>query len=90
MADELEPTYLTDLEERIANGNKSRQVLSTSDQAEAEDPEPGRSYAVTGNDISDYSPDVSPEYKTYANDTEQPLRSDSGAQKTLEDRAFGE
>lgn len=42
-------------------------------------------YAVEDNDTSNYV-GVSPEYMTYANDTEKPLRAEEGLEKELEDQ----
>lgn len=45
----------------------------------------GREYAVEGNDTGDYV-GVSPEYMTYARDTDKPLRSEDNAEAELEER----
>jgi len=72
------PNSQVDLEERLENGNKSFRELSTSDTYEGpkdENPE-GRSYLVEGNDVTHYV-GTSPEYATYANETEAPLGNES-------------
>lgn len=46
-------------------------------------------YAVNGNDTSAYV-GVSPEYMTYANETEKPLRAASGVEKEREDAALAD
>lgn len=74
------PASQVDLEARLANGNSSDRVLSTSDAyvekaREAADANDGRDYRVEGNKTDEYV-GTSPEYATYANDTEKPLASD--------------
>ena len=70
------PASQLDLEARLENGNKSDRVLSTSDNYEPPtDSGDGRDFRVEDNDISEYV-GVSPEYATYANETEAPLASD--------------
>lgn len=46
-------------------------------------------YAVDGNETGDYV-GVSPEYMTYANETEKPLRAEGGVEKDLEDEVLGQ
>lgn len=67
------PATQVDLEERLANGNASFKVLSTAENAPVPDPDEvaGQSYAVEGNELDGYI-GTSPEYMTYANDTEKP------------------
>lgn len=69
-----QPASQIDLEERLANGNKSFRELSTSDTYEGpkDDNPEGRDYRVEGNDTTQYI-GTSAEYATYANDTEAPL-----------------
>lgn len=70
------PASQVDLEERLENGNRSDRVLSTSDEYVGNDVEEETTrYAVEDNDLSNYV-GVSPEYATYANETEAPLGSD--------------
>lgn len=74
-----------DLEERLANGNASTRVLSTADiRRDEEPPQDGRSYAVEGNDLDNYV-NTSPEYMTYANETEKPHAAEEGIFKDLEE-----
>ncbi len=44
-----------------------------------------RSFAVEGNDVSNYV-GVSPEYQTYASETEAPLPADEGIERAMEER----
>ena len=77
------PASQLDLEARLENGNKSDRVLTSSDNYEA--PEPGeseRTYAVEGNDLSNYVGTAS-EYATYANETEQPLKGDGNVEEQV-------
>jgi len=68
------PASQVDLEERLANGNKSFRELSTSDTYEGpkDDNPEGRDFRVEGNDVTQYI-GTSAEYATYANETEAPL-----------------
>lgn len=59
------------------------------DQEQGEVGEVYAPFAVEGNDTSGYV-GVSPEYMTYANETDKPLRSEEGVEKDLEDKALGE
>lgn len=61
--------------------------LDEEKQQAGEAPSTGRDVAVEGNDTSDYV-GVSPEYMTYANETEKPLRADGGPEEVLEDRVL--
>lgn len=72
---EQKPSTQVDFEERLAKENAPK----------GETPGEGRSFAVEGNDTSKYV-GVSPEYKTYANDTEAPLRGEDGAESVFEER----
>lgn len=67
------PASQVDLEARLENGNASDKVLSTAEIAPTPDPKEvaGQSYAVEGNKLDGYI-GTSPEYMTYANDTEKP------------------
>jgi len=77
------PASQVDLEERLANGNKSDKVLSTADSYEgAADSGEARDYRVEGNDTEAYI-GVAPEYQTYANDTEAPLQGDDSAENDV-------
>lgn len=77
-----------DLEERLESGNVSTRVVSTSeDFSGSEDDGNGRTYAVEGNKTDGYL-NTSPEYQTYANDTEKPLRADDGVTSKLEGVAY--
>jgi len=70
------PASQVDLEARLENGNKSNAVLSTADAYEApEGAGDGRDFRVDGNEVTNYV-GTSPEYATYANDTEAPLAAD--------------
>ncbi len=75
------PASQLDLEERLENGNKSFRELSTSETYEGpkDDNPEGRDFRVEGNDVSQYV-GTSPEYATYANDTEAPLGGGEGAE----------
>lgn len=77
------PASQVDLEERLAKGNASDKVLSTAEVRRGEEvPEDGRDYRVEGNETDGYV-GVSPEYATYANETEAPLQSDKGAENEV-------
>lgn len=65
------PGSQVDLERRQANDNKSDRVLSTSDEYDPQELGEARSYLVEGNDVTNYI-GTSPEYATYANETEAP------------------
>lgn len=69
-----------DLEARQDKDYKPGSALST---GRGEVSETNAPYAVEGNDTSAYV-GVSPEYMTYANDTEKPLKAESGPQAELE------
>lgn len=69
------PSTQVDFEERLAKENAAK-----GDATDA-----GRSFAVEGNDTSKFV-GVSPEYATYANDTEAPLRGEDGAESVFEER----
>ncbi len=91
MADEQEAQYTppasqVDLEQRLKVGNASSRVLSTSDvkPPPVEDDE-GRTFAVEGNDTDDYF-GTSAEYRTYANETDAPHRSEEGPESELEEQ----
>jgi hypothetical protein len=73
-----------DLEERRANENRSQAILSTSDLVRDEEVEPGREFAVEGNDLSGYV-GVSPEYQNYANETEAPLGAEDSVEQDVID-----
>lgn len=79
------PASQVDLEERQEKGNASDRVLTTADSYEASADEGGRDFRVEGNETDGYV-GVSPEYQTYANDTEAPLESDedSAEQKVFD------
>src|SRR6478752_7090424 len=66
------PGSQVDLERRQANDNKSDRVLSTSDEYDPQELGEARSFLVEGNDVTEYI-GTSPEYATYANETEAPL-----------------
>lgn len=66
------PGSQVDLKRRQENDNKSDRVLSTSDEYDPQELGEARSYLVEGNDTTEYI-GTSPEYATYANDTEAPL-----------------
>lgn len=77
------PASQVDLEERLANGNESSRVLSTSDSYKgAGDEGDGRDFRVEDNDVTEYV-GTSPEYATYANETEAPLKSEKGAEAEI-------
>jgi len=70
------PASQLDLEARQEKDNASDRVLSTADSYEASaDDEGGRDFAVEGNDTEGYI-GANPEYRTYANETEAPLKAD--------------
>lgn len=84
---ENEPQYAksaaqVDLEARVASGNKSDRVLSTSDSYEKPESGDGRSYAVEGNDLTGYV-GVSPEYATYSTDAQKPSWAEDSAETTI-------
>jgi hypothetical protein len=85
------PASQLDLEYRLKNGNASSRVLSTADvePPEPEDEVEARRYAVEGNKTSNYF-GVSPEYQTYANETEKPMRAQGGPEAELEKLQLGE
>lgn len=90
MADEpnyTKPTSQVDLERRLDNGNESNRVLTTSDEYASRDhsADEGRDYRVEDNDTSDYY-GVSPEYQTYANETEKPAKAEDGPEAEIEKR----
>ena len=66
------PGSQVDLERRQKNGNKSDRVLSTSDEYDPQEQGEARSFLVEGNKVTEYI-GTSPEYATYANETEAPL-----------------
>ena len=77
------PSSQVDLEERLENGNASGAVLSTADSYQPpKDDEGGRDYRVEGNEIGQYV-GTSPEYATYANETEQPLRAEDSVENEV-------
>lgn len=80
------PASQVDLEERLENGNRSNAILSTSDDyvAPEEPTNEGRDFRVEDNDVSGYV-GTSPEYATYANDTEAPLKAKGGAENEVFD-----
>lgn len=79
------PASQVDLEERLENGNKSSAVLSTADSYEpAKDSGDGRDFRVEDNEIDEYV-GTSPEYATYANETEAPL---AGKDDSAESQVF--
>lgn len=79
------PASQVDLEERLANGNKSFRELSTSDTFEApEEDGSGRDFAVEDNELDGYV-GTSPEYMTYANETEKPGVAEDGVEAQIFD-----
>lgn len=78
------PTSQVDLERRLANDNRSDRVLLTSDSYVPAEGDEGRSFAVEGNDLSEYV-GTNPEYMTYANETEAPLASEGGPEAEVFD-----
>lgn len=81
------PASQVDLEERLANGNRSFRELSTSDTfTGAEDDGKGRDYRVKGNDTSAYV-GTDPMYQNYANKTEKPGAS---PEESVEGQIFAE
>src|SRR6059058_127963 len=72
-------TAQVDLEQRLSNDNASplARIEGSGNTNEVNAP-----YAVEGNDTSGYV-GVSPEYMTYANDTEKPLTADEGVEADL-------
>lgn len=68
------PGSQVDLKRRQDNDNKSDRVLSTSDEYEPVEQGEARDYRVEGNNVDGYI-GTSPEYATYANETEAPLKS---------------
>jgi hypothetical protein len=85
MADKVEytkPTSLLDLEARLERENRSDAVLpSYVNPEDAEAPE--AQWAVEGNEVDNYV-GVSPEYMTYANDSDKPRRAEEGAEAEVE------
>ena len=67
------PGSQVDLKRRQENDNKSDRVLSTSDEYDPQELGEARSYLVEGNEVTEYI-GTSPEYATYANETEAPLK----------------
>lgn len=79
------PSSQLDLERRLASDNESSRVVSTSDAYVGPTSTEGRDFRVEGNDTSSYI-GTSPEYQTYANETEAPLESDEdSAEKQIFD-----
>jgi hypothetical protein len=78
------PASQVDLEERRANDNKSDRMLLTAPGYEQDAPQDGRDYRVEGNDLENYI-STSPEYMTYANETEAPLRADDSVEEEVAD-----
>lgn len=79
------PGSQVDLEARQATGNASDRVLTTADVYEAPaGDEGGREFAVEGNDTDGYI-GVSPEYRTYANETEAPVTGDDSPERKVEE-----
>jgi hypothetical protein len=66
------PGSQVDLERRQKNDNKSDRVLSTSDEYDPQELGEARSFLVEGNKVDQFI-GTSPEYATYANETEAPL-----------------
>lgn len=84
---ETRPTSQVDLEERLARDFKTSNPLNPA--TETDDPvvDPAQVYApykVEDNDTSAYV-GVSPEYMTYANDTEKPLAAEEGPEADAEE-----
>lgn len=89
-AEYAKPASQIDLEARLENGNKSDRVLSTSDSYEPpKDSNDGRDFRVEGNDVENYV-GVSPEYATYANETEAPLKGDDDSAESKVFKDFAE
>jgi hypothetical protein len=67
------PASQLDLERRLENGNESDRVLSTADSFKkpSVNEGDGRDFRVEDNETENYL-GVSPEYATYANETEKP------------------
>lgn len=82
-AEYVPPTSQVDLERRLSDDYRSPLDISgsVSDPDEVNAP-----YAVEDNDTSAYI-GVSPEYMTYANETEKPLNAQKGVLKKLEEKA---
>lgn len=78
------PASQVDLEERLENGNRSLNILSTSDQFEKPEVNEGdgRDFRVEDNDTDGYMA-TAPEYATYANETEKPHFPDEGAENEV-------
>lgn len=76
------PNSQKDLELRLAAGHDPKKFAAAAAAADTE--AQAVSYAVEGNDTSGYI-GVSPEYATYANDTEKPLQAEEGVESDLED-----
>ncbi len=66
------PGSQVDLKRRQDNDNKSDRVLSTADTYEPVEQGEARDFRVKGNDTDEYI-GTSPEYATYANETESPV-----------------
>lgn len=81
------PATQVDLEERQKRDFQSRKMLVTADAYKPSEEEDFRDFAVEGNDKSAYL-GTSPEYQTYANDTEKPMRAEDGPEKVLEDEVY--
>lgn len=82
----------TDPEANLSTAARDRRARMEAEQAresgEASDDE-GRTYAVEGNELDGYV-GVSPEYKTYANETERPYRAEEGTpERWEEDKLLG-
>lgn len=69
------PGSQVDLQRRQDNDNKSDRVLSTSDEYSPVEYGEGRDFRVEGNEVEQYI-GTSPEYATYANETEAPLKAE--------------
>ena len=84
------PNSQVDLEERLAKGNASDRVISTSDDHKpADDDGNGREFALEDNNLDGYV-GVDPIYQTYANETDAPLRADGGPEAELEAFIYGD
>lgn len=87
-AEYSKPTSQVDLEERLANGNESSRILSTSDKAsQQEDDGKARIMTVEGNELDSYF-GVDPIYQNYANETDAPYPAESGPEAELEEMQF--
>ena len=82
------PASQLDLEARLEKDNKSDAVIWTSSEAEEQEaPQDGRDYRVEDNEVEDYL-GVSPEYMTYANETEKPGFSEESAEDKVAQSFF--